>query len=111
MTNLIELKKRFELSYKLYKESSDERHALHEEQWKLNYGPLGEMELFCNDISGVAHSIYNGKIPREHLNLLKKISMSRIPHFDMAQKYLKIVKDIENWEKIRSLCINIIENN
>jgi len=110
MNHIHELKELFELSYELYEESAKERHSLHEEEWELNISPLGEVELFSNDIAGVAHSICNGKIQKEHLGILQNISIAKIPHYKMVKKYPRIVKSIENWERIRTICIEAIKN-
>lgn len=111
MSNLEQLKLLFELSYKLYKDCAEERHALHNEEWELNISPLGEIELFSDDIAGIAYSICNGRIPVKKLGALQSISITSIAHYEMVEKYPAIIKDIENWEKIRVLCIDYLEEN
>jgi len=96
----------------LFKNSKIERHRIHKEEYDLNISPLGEMEIFCDSISGVALSICNGSLPIRHIDVLKKLSLrDKRPNFQILLKYPITIEYIELFEKIRDLCIEVLEKN
>ncbi len=99
-----------ELSYALYTQCRQERARLHQEEFDLEMTPLGEMEIFSDTVAGVTYSIAKGRKPCEHLELLKRSTLEKsIPHLGMLRKYPLIYQYVQNWEKLRKLCIKFLE--